>query len=100
VSNITLLDHYQGPCRHRVAAPVSGGQLSQNRTCAVHIRLFGTTGCDPGSRPGYDLDIFQTRFNWAGAPMFARSVCLRCRSETSPLALQWRFGSARSTTAA
>jgi len=35
------------------------GRLSQNRTSAVHIRLFGTAGCDPRSRPVYDLALSQ-----------------------------------------
>ena len=30
-------------------------RLPQNRTCAVHIRLFGTAGCEPRRRPVCDL---------------------------------------------
>jgi hypothetical protein len=31
------------------------GHLPQNRTCAVHIRLFGAAGYYPHCRPAYDL---------------------------------------------
>ena len=35
--------------------PGCPGRLSQNRTSAVHIRLFGTAGCYPRGRPVHDL---------------------------------------------
>ena len=35
--------------------PPFGGHLPRNRTCAVHIRLFRTAGCEPRRRPVYDL---------------------------------------------
>jgi hypothetical protein len=34
--------------------PRCRGRLSQNRTCAFHIRLVGTTGYDPHRRPVHD----------------------------------------------
>ena len=40
--------------------PHRWGLLSQNRTCAVHIRLFGTVGYDPHGRPVSDLDYPKT----------------------------------------
>ena len=47
-----------GPPSRRPGRP---GRLSQNRTCAVRIRLFRTPGCHPQGRPAYDLILSQSQ---------------------------------------
>lgn len=46
------------------------GRLSQNRACAVHTRLVGTTGCDPHRRPVYDPSVP----SWLGTTLGLRRV--------------------------
>ncbi len=48
--------------------PGHPGRLSQNRTSAVHIRLFGTTGCYPRGRPVHDLSYPSDNPSCTGAP--------------------------------
>ena len=54
---------------YRVGALVARGRLSQNRTCAVHIRLFRKMGCEPDHRPIYDLEYPNGSTIWVWTTM-------------------------------
>ena len=77
--------------------PGRPGRLSQNRTCAVHIRLFGTMNCDPHRRPAYDLALFQSSESCTGAMTCSTSSptwsSLLCSSPSAPRTVQGRVGS-------
>jgi hypothetical protein len=72
-------------------------RLSQNRTSAVHIRLFGTAGYDPGSRPDYDLAVARCRLRDRGATREGLSSRQWPRSENSPCSAQYALRSVWST---
>jgi len=63
-------------------------RLSQNRTSAVHIRLLGTAGFDPGGRPGHDLAVTRRRLRDRGATREGLSSRQWARSENNPRANQ------------
>lgn len=77
--------------------PSRPGRLPQNRTCAVRIRLVGTTGCHPRRRPVYDLVVPSGSNSCAGALMAAQTGWNRSRSVTSPRSAKYALRSPRST---
>ena len=64
--------------------PGHPGRLPQNRTCVVHIRLFGTTGCYPRRRSADDLAVSQGRVSCFGATLFTQRALNRSSRETMP----------------
>ena len=72
-------------------------QLPQNRTCVVHIRLFGTAGCKPRRRPGYDLAGTSVSSSCTGAGRSAQIARNSSSSDTSPRSAKYALRSPRST---
>ena len=77
--------------------PPRGGRLSQNRTSAVHIRLFGTVGCNPRRRPVHDLAYPSPSVSWTGAMTCSCFFLHVSTSETSPRLAKYALRSPRST---
>ncbi len=67
------------------------GPLSQNRTCAGHIRLFGTAGYEPHCRPGYDLAYPHCSSSCLGAVLGNRDIRHRSATGTRPRSKKYRF---------